>query len=130
MVWNILANLVLLLHLSFLIFVIIGGFFANRWRRLPWIHVPAAAWGTAIEFGGWTCPLTLIENWLRVAGGKAGYPGEFMEYYLTPIVYPEGLTPEIQTYLGLGVILINGIAYSRVRRGRSRGNQNYSKSLP
>ena len=120
MILRTLADVVLLIHMAFIVFVIIGGFFACRWRWLPWVHLPAAVWGAAIEFGGWICPLTPLENWLRQASGEAGYPGGFIEHYLIPVVYPVGLTPKIQMYLGLGVLLSNVIAYSLVWRSRSR----------
>ena len=122
MIWRTLADLVLLLHFGFIVFVIIGGFLARRWHWLPWAHLPAAAWGTAIEFGGWICPLTPVENWLRQAGGEAGYAGDFIEHYLVRIIYPIGLTSEIQIYLGLSILLINVVADSVVWRGRSRRN--------
>lgn len=122
MIWRILADLVLLLHIAFIIFVIIGGFFARRWHWIPWLHLPAAAWGIAIEFGGWICPLTHLENWLRQAGGETGYAASCIEHYFMPIVYPAGLTPEIQIALALGVFLINIIAYSLVYRNRSKNH--------
>ena len=121
MIWRTLADVVLLIHMAFIAFVIIGGFFACRWRWLPWVHLPTVVWGAAIEFGGWICPLTPLENWLRQASGEAGYPSGFIEHYLIPIVYPVGFTPKIQMYLGLGVLLSNVIAYSLVWRNRSRG---------
>lgn len=111
MLWRILADLVLLIHLLFIIFVIIGGFLAIRWPGMAWVHLPAMVWGVAIEFAGWICPLTPLENWLLRAGGKAGYSGGFIERYLLPIIYPTHLTPEIQIYLGAAVLFINLIAY-------------------
>ena len=120
MIWQTLADLVLLFHMAFIVFVIIGGFFAKRWRWLPWIHLPAAAWGAAIELGGWICPLTPLENWLRHASGEAGYAGDFIEHYLMSVIYPIGLTSDIQMYMGLSVLVINGVAYSILWRGRVR----------
>ena len=122
MIWRALADLVLLIHLVFIVFVIVGGFFASRWRWLPWIHLPAVAWAIILEFSGWICPLTPLENSLRQASGEAGYPGGFLEHYLVPVVYPEALTPEIQIYIGLGVLLINGMAYSILWKGRTRSH--------
>jgi hypothetical protein len=122
MIWRALADLVLLIHLAFIVFVIVGGFFASRWRWLPWIHLPAVAWAIILEFSGWICPLTPLENSLRQASGEAGYPGGFLEHYLVPVVYPEALTPEIQIYIGLGVLLINGMAYSILWKGRTRSH--------
>jgi hypothetical protein len=118
MIWRALADLVLLIHLAFIVFVVIGGFFASRWRWLPWVHLPAVAWAAILEFTGWICPLTPLENSLRQAGGEGGYAGGFLEYYLLQIIYPAGLTPEIQTYVGIGVILINAAAYRIVWSGR------------
>lgn len=120
MMWRALADLVLLIHFAFVVFVIVGGFFASRWRWLPWVHLPAVAWAVVLEFSGWICPLTPLENSLRQASGEAGYAGGFLEHYLVPVIYPIGLTPEIQTYLGLGVFMINVVAYSMVWRGRTR----------
>ena len=122
MIWRALADLVLLIHFAFIVFVIVGGFFANRWPWLPRVHLPAIAWAVVLEFLGWICPLTPLENSLRQASGEAGYVGGFLEHYLVQVVYPVGLTPEIQIYIGLGVLLINGLAYGVAWRGRSRGN--------
>ena len=122
MIWRALADLVLLIHFAFIVFVIVGGFFASRWRRLPWVHLPAVAWAVVLEFSGWICPLTPLENSLRRASGEAGYAGGFLEHYLVQVVYPEGLTPEIQIYIGLGVLLINGMAYSILWKGRTRSH--------
>ena len=112
MVWGILGDLVLLLHLFFIVFVLVGGFLALRWQWLPWIHLPAMAWAAALEFFGWICPLTPIENWFRRAGGASGYEGGFIEHYLLSLIYPSDLTPQIQTYLGLTVLAVNALAYS------------------
>ncbi len=120
MIWRILADSVFLFHISFIVFVVIGGFLSIWWRWLPWVHLPAAVWGAAIELGGWICPLTHLENWLRQASGEAGYPGDFIEHYLVKVIYPIGLTPDIQMYIGLGVLVINGVAYSIVWGGRAR----------
>jgi hypothetical protein len=122
MMWRALADLVLLIHFAFVVFVIVGGFFASRWRWLPWVHLPAVAWAVVLEFSGWICPLTPLENLLRQASGEAGYAGGFLEHYLVQVVYPVGLTPEIQIYIGIGVLLINGLAYRVVWQDRSRGN--------
>lgn len=118
MSYRLLADAVLLLHLAFILFVVGGGLFLGRWPRLPWLHVPAVAWGVTIELCGCICPLTPLENRLRLLGGEAGYPGGFVEHYLWPIVYPEGLTREWQIALGLGVAALNLFAYARWWRGR------------
>jgi hypothetical protein len=118
------ADLVMVLHLGFVVFVVAGGLLALRWPRVAWLHLPAAAWGALIEFGGWVCPLTPLENRLRVAGGGEGYSGSFVEHTIAPIVYPAGLSPAIQLWLGVAVVAINVVVYAavvrRVRRRRGR----------
>jgi hypothetical protein len=119
--YRIAADLVVALHFLFIAFVVGGGFLTWRWPRLAWVHVPVAAWGALIEFAGWICPLTPLENSLRRAAGEAGYPGGFIEHYIIPIVYPPGLNTGIQVALGVSVLLVNGIAYGGlVIRGRGK----------
>jgi hypothetical protein len=108
------ADLIVALHLLFVVFVIAGGFLVWRWRKLAWAHVPAAIWGALIEFEGWICPLTPLENALRQRAGSAGYAGGFVEHYIIPVVYPAGLTPTVQIVLGVSVIAVNVIAYGVV----------------
>ncbi|MDX1576890.1 MAG: DUF2784 domain-containing protein [Gemmatimonadota bacterium] len=111
MIYRILADVVLVVHALFIVFVVLGGFLAVRWPKVAWVHVPCALWGALIEFAGWICPLTPWENALRRAGGEAGYAGGFIERYLAPLIYPGELTREIQVALGIGVIVLNAIAY-------------------
>lgn len=106
------ADVVVLLHLSFVLFVLLGGLLVLKWPRVLWLHLPAAAWGAFIEFSGWICPLTPLENWLRTQGGETGYPGDFLGQYLLAILYPEALTPQIQILLGLTVLVVNATVYS------------------
>ena len=110
------ADLVVLLHFVFVLFVILGGLAALRRRWVMWLHLPVVVWGTLIELVGWVCPLTPLENRLRHAGGQAGYSGGFVEEYILPIVYPAGLTREIQFILGGLVVLINVAIYTLVWR--------------
>jgi hypothetical protein len=118
--YRILADAVVGLHLLFVLFVIAGGFLVLRWRRLMLLHLPAAAWGALIEFRGWICPLTPLENWLRRRSGQAGYGGGFVEHYLLPVLYPTGLTRGVQIVLGLLVLAINlAIYWTVLRRRRS-----------
>jgi len=117
---RVLADLVVVLHLAFVAFVVLGGLLVLRWPRLAWLHVPAAVWGTLIEFAGWVCPLTPLENRLRYLGGEAGYEGGFVERYLLGVLYPEGLTPEAQLALGMLVLVVNGAVYARLWRRRWR----------
>ena len=108
------ADAVLVAHLLFVVFVAAGGLLALRWRRAPWLHLPAAAWGVWIEWSGGICPLTPLENRLRAAGGEAGYRGGFVEHYLLPLIYPEALTREAQWAIGAGVIVANVAVYALV----------------
>ena len=116
MLYRVLADLVLVVHFLFIAFVVAGGFAAVRWPRLAWAHIPCFAWGALIEFAGWICPLTPLENDLRVASGQAGYSGGFIERYLLPIIYPGALTREIQVWLGLSVLALNAVAYAWLLR--------------
>lgn len=116
--YRVLADAVLALHLAFVAFAVLGGLAALRWRWMPWLHLPALAWAALIEFGGWICPLTPLENALRRAGGAAGYPGGFIEHYLLPMLYPAGLTREVQWLLGGGLLLVNAVVYLLLLRRR------------
>ena len=111
-----LADLVLILHLLFVAFVVLGGLLALRYRWAPWLHVPCLAWGATVEFTGWICPLTPLENQLRRAGGEAGYSGSFIEHYLLPVLYPDALTRDTQFVLGAALVLINAVVYIVVWR--------------
>lgn len=124
MIYRILADLVLVLHLGFVVFVVLGGLLVLRWPAIMALHIPAAVWGVMIEFTGWLCPLTPLENWLRVRGGELGYSGGFIEHYIQPVLYPSGLTRGIQIALGTLVVLLNLTAYSIVlSRSRRRAAQ-------
>lgn len=114
------ADLVLVLHGAFVLFVLLGGLLVLRWPRLVWAHVPAAVWGAAVEFTGWICPLTPLENWLRERAGSEAYQGDFVARYVLPTLYPEGLTRATQVAVGLGVVALNVIVYSVVVRRASR----------
>ena len=119
MPYALLADLVVLLHGAFVLFVLLGGVAVLRWPRLAWLHLPAAAWGVLIELGGWVCPLTYLENHWRRLGGGAGYGETFIQHYLEPLLYPLGLTRPAQVYLGLAVLLLNLAVYAHLWR-RSR----------
>ena len=108
------ADMVVLLHLGFVLFVMLGGLFVLKWKWVMGVHLPAAVWGALIEFTGWICPLTPLENWLREAGGEQGYQSDFIEHYVMPLLYPTGLTREIQIFLGVLVILLNVGIYALV----------------
>ena len=116
----ILADALVIMHLLFVAFVMAGGFLLVRWPRLAWLHLPAAAWGAIIEFTGWICPLTPLENHLRILGGSSAYSGGFVERYLLPILYPESLTLPIQQVLGGVVVGVNLVAYTLAYRALRR----------
>ncbi|MGB1036803.1 MAG: DUF2784 domain-containing protein [Candidatus Puniceispirillales bacterium] len=116
MFYHVAAEVIVVIHFLFICFVVAGGFLVLRWRWLAWIHLPVVAWGALVELMSWVCPLTPLENWLRRAAGGQGYEGGYIEHYLLPIIYPAGLTHEIQIMLGLFVIAINLIIYSFVIR--------------
>lgn len=109
----ILADLIVLIHFSFILFVIFGGFLVLKWRKMIWLHLPAAVWGALIEFAGWFCPLTTLEHNLRSESG-GGYASGFIEHYIIPVMYPPALTRGIQVVLGLAVILINLLIYRKL----------------
>lgn len=110
--WRLAADALVVIHLGFILFVLFGGLLLRRWPRLLWLHLPAVAWGATVEFFHLLCPLTPWENQLRRAAGDAGYEGGFIEYYLIPLIYPAGLTPQIQLWLGGVVVLINVTVYA------------------
>jgi hypothetical protein len=111
MVARLLADLVVIIHFVFVIFAVLGGLLVLRWRRVAWFHVPTAVWAALIEFQGWICPLTPLENWLRQKGGSSGYETGFVEHYIMPVLYPAELTRNLQIVLGLIVAGINGTIY-------------------
>ncbi len=123
MVYRLLADVVVVAHFLFIVFVLLGGLLALRWRWFPWIHLAAACWGVLVELGGWFCPLTPLEIWLRRAGGTAGYEAGFIEHYLLPIIYPAELTRELQLGFGLLPIGVNAIVYTLVWRRWTRGTK-------
>ena len=122
MVYKLLADFVLLLHLAFIIFVIFGGLLALKNVKWAWLHVPAAVWGGFVEFAGWICPLTPLENWLCFRAGAGTYQEGFIPHYLLPLIYPTELTRNVQIVLGAGVVLISLFIYSLVLYKRTRGS--------
>lgn len=113
MIYRILADAVFVLHLGFILFVVLGGMLTWRWRWILWGHIPAALWGAIIEFAGWQCPLTPLENHLRRLGGEAGFENGFVEEYLVPLIYPGELSYGVQIALGAAVLILNVLVYWR-----------------
>ena len=116
MLFSLTADLVVTLHLGFILFALFGGFLVLKWRRLIWLHLPAVIWGSLVELVGWYCPLTPLEQSLRKAAGDVGYSGGFIGHYIVPIIYPAGLTRDMQILFGGIVIGVNVVAYILLMR--------------
>lgn len=120
--YSLLADVVLIVHLAFIVFAVLGGLLVLRWPRLAWLHLPMAGWAAWVEFANHPCPLTPLENRLRQLAGEAGYQTSFIEHYLTALIYPAGLTRNLQILLGLIVVLINFAIYQHLwRRSATQG---------
>jgi hypothetical protein len=116
------ADALVIMHLAFIVFVMLGGLLLLKWRWLIFLHLPAVAWGILVELRGWLCPLTPLEQHFRTLAGETAYSGGFIQHYLLPLIYPAGLTREVQTILAMVVIATNLVIYTVVyvndRRGR------------
>jgi hypothetical protein len=123
LIYRTLADLVLVVHLGFVLFVVLGGLLVLRWRWVAFLHIPAAVWGVLIEYSGWICPLTPLENSLRHSGGEAAYSGGFIQHYIQPVLYPAGLMRGTQILLGSLALLVNLAAYGVVIARRNRQAQ-------
>ena len=123
MTYRLLADLVVLIHFGFVLFVVLGGAVVIRWPKFAWIHLPAAGWGVLVEITGWICPLTPLENRLRILGGSRAYADSFIAHYLMPVLYPQQLTPRIQIVLALVVVLINAAVYGYILQRNRRRRQ-------
>ena len=123
MTYRIAADLVLATHLIFIVFVVLGGLLALRYRWVIMIHIPAAVWGAFVEISGRICPLTTWENQLRQSAGDSGYADSFVEHYLLPVIYPAGLTHSTQIWIAGLVIVVNVVIYGwlvyRLKRSRT-----------
>ena len=111
MVHIILVDIVVLIHFLFILFVLFGGLLLFWSSRVFWLHVPAVLWAAMIEFSGWVCPLTPLENLLRAHGGTTTYATGFIEHYILPLIYPDFLTRKLQIIFGLAVLGINLAVY-------------------
>jgi hypothetical protein len=106
-IYRITADLLVVLHLSFIVFVMLGGLRVLKWRRVAILHLPAVVWAVLLELNSWICPLTPWEQQLRQVAGDSGYAGSFIAHYLMPVLYPPGLDEPTQLMLALAVILVN-----------------------
>ena len=114
------ADFVVVFHVLFIAFAILGGLLVLRWRRLVWLHLPAVAWAVLVEVMSWPCPLTPLENHFRRRGGEAGYRESFVEHYVMPVLYPAGLTDGIQILIGGFVFAVNVGVYALIYQRRRR----------
>ena len=118
---RLLADALVAAHLAFIVFVVAGGLLVLRNRHWAVLHLPAVAWGSFAEITRTVCPLTPLENSLRLRAGDAGYAGGFIEHYVIPLIYPEALTARTQVVLGLTVLAVNVVVYALAwRRWRQR----------
>ena len=114
------ADAVRLLHLAYIVFVMLGALLALCWRWIPFVQIPAAGWGIFAELTGRICPLTLVENDLRIRAGASGYGESFVEHYLLRVIYPDGLTSAVQAGLAVLVLGVNAAIYGWLLHRRRR----------
>ncbi len=125
MLYRALADAAVAVHLAFILFVLLGGLLVFRWPRAAWVHVPVFLWGAAIEFGGWICPLTYLENHFRLKGAAEGYATSFVEHYMVPLIYPDllfagGFPRSGFIAIGVFVLAFNAAIYWRAWKRRRR----------
>ena len=111
MLYQLAADAVVLLHFGFILYVVLGGLLSYKWLWLLWLHLPAVVWGAVMSMAGWICPLTPLEIKFRAAGGGGHYSSGFIEHYILPVIYPSGLTRELQTTMGVALLVVNALVY-------------------
>ena len=114
------ADVIVLVHALFVLFVMFGSLLVLRWPRAAWLHVPALLWGLFVEFSGATCPLTPLESWFRGLQGEIGDSQDFLSRWLLTVLYPESLTRGLQITLGASLLLLNLSLYAWVWRKSRR----------
>jgi len=105
------ANLVLLAHFAFVVLAVFGAAGVLVDPIWAWVHVPIVVWSSIVNLAGFTCPLTPIENRLRVTGYGAGYEGGFIHHYVGPLVYPRGMPRRLELVAGVSIVAWNGLVY-------------------
>ncbi len=120
MIEGLAADIIVIVHLGFIVFVTLGGILVIKWHKIAFLHLPCALWGVLIAFGGWICPLTPLEMHFRQLAGIAGYDGGFIDHYVMPIVYPAGLTRGMQIAFGVTILAVNLFVYARVLVNRTK----------
>jgi hypothetical protein len=113
-VYQLIADSILILHGAFIIFVLLGGLIGLFFPRIIWLHLPCALWGIIVELTGWVCPLTRLENDFSARAGATPYGGDCIVHYLEPVIYPEGLTKNVQLLFGAAVLLVNAAVYGLI----------------
>lgn len=125
MIYRLISEFIVIIHFAFIVFVITGAMLTLKWKKIIWLHIPAVIWGAAVEYGGWICPLTPWENHFRSLAGERAYRGDFIGNYLLQVIYPGGLTRDVQIILGSIVIVINALLYGiliyRLITGKTTG---------
>ena len=111
-----LADITVIIHFAFVLFVLFGALLLLKWPRLIWAHLPCLIWGLIVEFTGWLCPLTPLENHFRAAAGLELYSGDFVMQYIMPVLYPQNLTRDLQIIFGLIVLVLNTVIYAYLVR--------------
>lgn len=120
MIYRFLADLVVVIHLGFIVFAVLGGMLAWRWKRTIWFHFPAIVWSALILLVGWACPLTPLENWLRHSGGERGYETSFIDQYVIPLIYPGVLSSEAAILLTAALLMVSLFIYGWIYRNRRK----------
>lgn len=120
--YRFLADALVLMHIGFILFAVLGGLLVLRWRFFVFLHLPASVWAVFVQVSRNYCPLTSWENQFRLLGGQAGYANSFVDHYLLPVLYPPALTRELEIFLGIVVLVINLGIYAwvlhRMRRDK------------
>ena len=120
MIYSFLADLLVVFHMVFILYVMAGALLIFKWPKTLWLHLPSCFWGMTVEFTGWICPLTPWEIQLRILAGEEGYTGSFIKQYLIPIIYPSGLTREVQMVLGGTILIVNLSLYTLILMKRRK----------